>query len=405
MGFDKVKMKQIRNLIFLISIIILALIYSHEVFAAIAICIGILKPFLYGGAIAFALNIPMSAIEKKLLSKWTGKSAAKMKRMVSILLSLILIFLIVTVGFWAIMPQITKTMVDLGNKIPVFVQDIWSQLENLSVNYPQMDTFLAQFEDMKIDWQSLVNSVVSFLRTGMTNVLSSTVSVASSIADGVMNAVIGIIFAFYILGQKETLANQGKRILTAYLAPRFNKKVIKVLELLYQNFSNFITGQCVEAVILGCMFTIAMTIFRMPYALLVGVLISFSALIPIVGAFIGCFVGAFLIMVDNPMKAIAFVILFLVLQQIEGNLIYPRVVGNKVGLPAIWVLFAVSIGGSLMGVVGMLVFIPLVSTGYCLLRDSVNERNSRKNHNYNYNQRKNKSNHQQSGKEGGKVKQ
>lgn len=151
-----------------------------------------------------------------------------------------------------------------------------------------------------------------------------------------------------------------------------------MLHLLYVNFSNFVSGQCLEAVILGGMFVVSMTIFQLPYTMMVGVLIAFTALIPIVGAFIGCFVGAFLIFVDNPIRAVVFVVLFLVLQQIEGNLIYPKVVGNKVGLPAIWVLAAVSIGGSLFGIPGMLFFIPLVSTVYILIRDSVNERNRQK---------------------------
>ena len=153
---------------------------------------------------------------------------------------------------------------------------------------------------------------------------------------------------------------------------------MKVCSMLYRNFSNFISGQCLEAVILGMMFVVTMTILGMPYAILVGMLISFTALIPIVGAFIGCFVGAFLILVDTPQKALWFIILFLLLQQIEGNLIYPKVVGSSVGLPAIWVLMAVSVGGSLFGIFGMLSFIPLVSTFYMLLRDDVNERNERK---------------------------
>ena len=216
------------------------------------------------------------------------------------------------------------------------------------------------------------------MQNGMTNFLSSTVTVAGSIIGEVMNFLIGFIFAIYILGQKEVLCNQGKRVLSAFCSRKVEAYVLKVFSIANRNFSNFISGQCTEAVILGFMFIIAMTIFRMPYALLVGVLIAFTALIPIVGAFIGCFVGAFLILVNNPIQAVWFVILFLVLQQLEGNLIYPKVVGNKVGLPSIWVLMAVSVGGSLFGVTGMLFFIPLVSTFYMLLRDAVNERNAKK---------------------------
>ena len=208
--------------------------------------------------------------------------------------------------------------------------------------------------------------------------LNSTIGIASSVVSGFTNLFIGLVFSVYVLAQKEKLAGQVKRVLSAFLPEKINNSVLYVCALLNKNFTNFITGQCLEAVILGTMFVIAMTIFRMPYAVMIGVLIAFTALIPIVGAFIGCVVGAFLILLVNPWKALAFIVLFLVLQQIEGNLIYPRVVGSSVGLPAMWVLVAVTIGGSLFGIMGMLVFIPLISTVYALLRECVNRRNEKK---------------------------
>ena len=204
--------------------------------------------------------------------------------------------------------------------------------------------------------------------------LNSTVSVASGIISGIVNMVISFIFALYILAQKERLGDQGRRIISAYLPEAAGRKILEICSLLYRNFSSFITGQCVEAVILGAMFFVVMTVIRMPYALLVGCLIAVTALIPIVGAFIGCAVGAFLLLMISPMQALAFVVLFLVLQQVEGNLIYPHVVGSSVGLPSIWVLAAVSTGGSLMGVAGMLLFIPLTSVVYTLFRQLVYQR-------------------------------
>ena len=219
-----------------------------------------------------------------------------------------------------------------------------------------------------------MDSVVNFLKNGMGNMLSSTFTVASGIVSGTVNGFIALVFSVYILAQKEKLGEQFKRVLRAYTSQRINDGVLHVCTLLYRNFSNFIIGQCTEAVILGLMFIVSMTIFRFDYAVMIGVLIAFTALIPIVGAFLGCFVGAFVMLVDDPVKAIWFVVLFIVLQQIEGNLIYPHVVGNSVGLPSIWVLAAVTIGGSLMGIFGMLVFIPLLSTVYMLLRENVNRR-------------------------------
>ena len=366
MGFDKKKIKQIRQLMLLAAVLILGLIYSQEVFNAISMLAGIMKPFIYGGVIAFVLNIPLCQIENHILAGWKGKSADKAKRPVGIILSILFVILLITIVIATVVPQVAKTAMELGNKIPQFTDNLLKELEQLTVNYPQIQGYVDELATMQIDWESLAQKGWEFLQSGMSSVLFSTVSVAGSILSGILNVVIGFIFAIYILGQKETLGNQCRRVIRAYCPPRINDMVLKVCSLGYRNFSNFISGQCLEAVILGCMFVITMTICRMPYAILVGVLIAFTALIPIVGAFIGCVVGAFLIMVDNPMKAVAFVVMFLILQQVEGNLIYPKVVGNKVGLPSIWVLMAVSVGGSLFGIPGMLFFITMVSTLYML---------------------------------------
>ena len=204
--------------------------------------------------------------------------------------------------------------------------------------------------------------------------LGTTFNVAITLINSVMNFVIAFVFACYILLQKEKLSVQIRKALYAFLPAKRCGQILKIASLSYKTFSNFVTGQCLEAVILGTMFFVVMTILKFPYALLVGVVIACTALIPIFGAFIGCVVGTFLILVVNPMRAVAFVILFLVLQQIEGNLIYPHVVGNSVGLPSIWVLMAVTVGGNLMGVVGMLVFIPLTSILYALFRQTVHKR-------------------------------
>ena len=259
------------------------------------------------------------------------------------------------------------------------MNSVINQLQVLFAANPELLAQLNSFETLQtINWKEAINTIVGFLQSGMGNMLTSTFTVASSIVSSTINFVISIIFSIYILVQKEKLGNQCTRLLEAYTNPKILAWVVKVSKLLYQNFSHFITGQCTEALILGAMFVITMTIFKFNYAVMVGVLIAFMALIPIVGAFIGCFVGAFLMLVDDPVKAIWFLVLFIVLQQIEGNLIYPHVVGNSVGLPSIWVLAAVTIGGSLMGVLGMLIFIPLLSTVYMLLREDVNKRNMAK---------------------------
>ena len=378
MEFSREKLRQIKKLMVLAAVLILAIIYSERVLQGLAFLIGIARPFLYGCVIAFVLNIPLRAYEEKLFRSWHGKAAEKAKRPVCLILALVSVVLIVAIVIGTVLPQVTITVAEVGKKIPAFTERVITELDNLSKNYPELAEQVGKLEQIEINWDSVLDSVIGFLKNGMADMLSSTFSVASGIISGIVNSVVAFIFALYILLQKEKLGNQGRRVIAAYLPEKAAAKVLEICSLLYKNFSNFITGQCLEAVILGTMFVIAMSIFRMPYAFMVGVLIAFTALIPIVGAFIGCGVGAFLILIDNPVQALWFVILFLVLQQIEGNLIYPKVVGNSVGLPSIWVLMAVSLGGSLFGVAGMLIFIPLMSTGYTLLRESVNSRNAAK---------------------------
>lgn len=378
MEFSKEKLRQIRKLMVLAALLILAILYSDKVFVGAVFVVNILKPFLYGGAIAFAMNIPMKALEEKLFARWKGKSASKLKRPVCMVLTIVLIVLVISLVVGTVLPQVALTAAEIGKKIPAFTEQMIGNLERLAKDYPILTEQVNKLESIEIHWDSILKNIVDFMKNGMGNVLNSTFSVASNIISGVVNGVIAFIFALYILAQKEKLSNQGQRIISAFLPECAGNKVLKVFGLLYKNFSSFVTGQCVEAVILGAMFVISMTIFRMPYALMVGVLIAFMALIPIVGAFVGCAVGAFLILINNPLQALWFVVLFLVLQQIEGNLIYPRVVGSSVGLPSIWVLMAVSVGGSLFGIAGMLMFIPLTSTCYALFKESVNNRNIQK---------------------------
>lgn len=378
MGYSKEKIKQICGLMVFAAALVLVVMYSELVVGGIGFLFDITGPFIIGGIIAFVLNLPMRGIEEKLLGKWQGKLAQKVKRPISMLLAMIVVLLIIVVVVATVVPQISDTVTVLGNKIPAFLDNVVKELTVLSQNYPQLEEQVAALQNLEINWDSLIDSAVGFLKNGVGNMLSSTVTVAGNIIGGVVEIVIAFIFALYILSQKEKLADQGKRLVTAYCSESMAKRVLKVMSLLHKNFSSFITGQCLEAVVLGTMFVIAMSIFRMPYAFMVGVLIAFTALIPVVGAFIGCAVGAFLILIDNPIMALWFIVLFLVLQQIEGNLIYPKVVGNSVGLPSIWVLMAVSLGGSLFGVAGMLFFIPLLATAYTLLRENVNARNARK---------------------------
>ena len=341
---------------------------------------GILSPFIAGAAMAFILNVPMRFIERRLLlahlSEKQVSAHHSLIRAVSLLLTLIFVVLVLLVLGFVVFPQLARTISGLGATIQAaltrFLQ--WEQLQ-----FADHPGILAWLEELTIDWQSIdwrsaLTSVIDFLKNGAGNVLSSTINAAKGVVSTVASLAIALVFAIYILLQKEKLGVQFRKAAYALLPRRAADYAVKVCSLSHRVFSSFITGQCTEAVILGSMFFVSMLLLRMPYALLVGCLIAVTALIPIVGAFIGCFVGAFLILMVSPIKALAFVILFLILQQVEGNLIYPHVVGSSVGLPSIWVLAAVSVGGSLMGITGMLIFIPLLSVCYTLFRDFVHRR-------------------------------
>ena len=367
MNLDKENLKKIRGLI-LFTIVVLIVLWKYSlVLDALGFVLGIVFPFLLGGAIAFILNV----LEKTLFynKKTAGKAwAQKLARPLSLVLTILFVLGVISLVIFVVVPKLGSTVYSLGASIQDLVPKVQHWVEELFDNNKEI---VSVNNDVKIDWDKILNGMMQFFKNGAGSVLGSTFTVAKSIVSGMATFVIAFVFACYILLQKERLNIQIRKVMYAYLKKGLVKRVLDVCSLTYKTFSSFLTGQCVEAVILGTMFVIAMTIFRLPYALLVGVLIAFTALIPIFGAFIGCIVGAFLILMDAPMKAVIFVIMFLVLQQIEGNLIYPKVVGSSVGLPSIWVLAAVSIGGSLMGVVGMLVFIPIVSVLYTLLRNNV----------------------------------
>ena len=329
--------------------------------------LGILGPFLVGGAIAFVLNVPMTAIERHLPAR------KKARRPLSLLLTLAAMVGVLTLAFCVIGPGIGEAVGSIGHQIPAAVQRLQTQLEELEALLPQLETLADNFQ-LDIDWNALSRRAMAMAQDFGSRLLSSGGGLIGGVVSGVSIFVIGLIFSFYVLLQKEKLARQGRQVCYALLPERWADKTLEVLRLANRTFGSFLSGQCLEAVILGTLFVVAMTLFRMPYALLVGVLISLTALIPVVGAFIGCAVGALLIAVTDPWRALWFIVLFIVIQQIEGNFIYPHVVGSSVGLPSIWVLAAVTLGGSLMGISGMIFFIPLCSVLYALFRDFIKTR-------------------------------
>ncbi|MGN0663698.1 MAG: AI-2E family transporter [Negativibacillus sp.] len=337
--------------------------------------LGLIAPFLLGGCIAFILNVPMKRIETTLFPKPT-KISQKIKRPFSLLLTLILLLALIGVVFGLIIPELGNSFLTLRNNVIRFLVSFEQQHPAF---LDQFVSYLPTAEELAaVDWEGLAKKALSFLGSGAGSLINSTVSVASHIFNGLLTFFIGFVFSIYLLLQKEKVGRQVKQLLYAYLPEKAADRILSIAGLSSKTFASFLSGQCTEAVILGLLFFICMTIFRFPYALMISVLIAVTALIPIFGAFIGCFIGCFMILMTSPIKMLWFIVLFLTLQQLEGNLIYPKVVGNSVGLPSIWVFAAVSIGGSAFGVAGMLLFIPLCSVLYTLLRENSQERLKRK---------------------------
>ena len=386
MELSRKTMKKLALLIAFAALAFTAFEWFDGAARAAVFLLDLLAPFLAGGAVAFVLNVPMRFIESKLLPTPGGKPTASRRvrrflRPVSLLLTFLFVVLVILVLVLVIAPELVRTVAGLGVTIQNAVLRFLNWAEEMFANTPQVMEWLNSltFNWQSINWQSLINQVVDVVKSGATSILSSAFSTAMNVFNGVADTFIAFFFAGYLLLQKEKLGLQCRKALYALLPRKGADQVVEVFSLSHRIFSSFITGQCTEAVILGTMFFIVMSILNMPYAVLVGCTIAVTALIPIVGAFIGCGLGAFLLLMVSPMQALIFVAMFLILQQVEGNLIYPHVVGSSVGLPSIWVLAAVSIGGSLMGVAGMLLFIPMTSVIYTLFRQFVYRRLREKN--------------------------
>ncbi len=377
MDLNKETLKKIRGLI-LFTIFVLVALWNFElVFDGIRFLWGVIFPFVLGGVIAFIANIPMTFLEGKLFGKLREAKGKKRKwvdklaRPLSLILTWIAIIGIIAVVALVVVPELGRTILGLGKTLQDFVPEVQKWAIEL---FRDNEEIVKAISEINFKWDELLGNMVDFLRNGAGSVLDTTMEAAKSIITGVTTFFIAFVFSFYVLLQKEKLGEQVKKLMHAFMPEDWRNIFLALGTVVNKSFTNFFTGQCLEAVILGLMFLVVMAILHLPYALLISVLIAFTALIPMFGAFIGCGVGALLIFMISPVKALIFIVVFLVLQQVEGNFIYPYVVGNSVGLPSIWVLVAVTVGASLMGVAGMLIFIPLMSVVYTMLRGIVNRR-------------------------------
>lgn len=332
---------------------------------------GITAPFIFGSVLAFILNVPMRTFENLMMKI----PRPGLRRVLAVLLTFIAVLLVIALVFLLLLPQLSDTLERLIPRLISFVTSIGNQVNKFLADNPELMAWLSENTNFEnFNWSELVQKAVSILGNSLSTILAGALSTISTLSSAAMDLVIGLVFAVYCLFHKETLARQGRKLLYAFIPEKTADNVIRVVRLTNSTFSNFLGGQCIEVVILGSMFAIAMAIFGMPYIPLISVLIAVTAFIPIVGAWVGCIVGAFLIFVAEPSQAFWFVIMFVILQQVENNLIYPKVVGTSIGLSGMWVLVAVGIGGQLMGVAGMFLMIPIVSVFYTLLQEQTNRR-------------------------------
>lgn len=353
-----------------------------------------------GLVLAFVLNLPMRGLEKlwntvglsvkrfflkrrkrkkaghlEVKELTLGKVSCMIRRPVCLLLSIVIILLILCGVVALVLPEIGNAIMMIVNGVPEWLDKVQAWCIEYAEEYPFVYESIREFD---IDWESTAKSLIGFIGTGTLGLVGSTFAGIIGALGGVIDFIIALIFAIYVLLTKETLSAQIERLFQAFLPKKVRETVLHIARTSHRIFCAFVTGQCVEAVILGSLCAIGMLIFRFPYAAMIGVLVGVTALIPIVGGFIGAGVGAFLILMNDPFQALMFVLFIVILQQIEGNVIYPKVVGNSVGLPAMWVLAAVTIGGGIGGVIGMLFAVPTASVLYTLLKEATGKRLEKK---------------------------
>lgn len=359
--------KNIILIITYIALLIFLLVNFEKILSIFGYIINIFSPFIFGVIIAFVLNVLVNFIENKLFGNTKKKFWLKLKRPLSITFSIILVIFIIVFIMNLLIPQLKNSVVLFTNSLPTYKEDVLDVLSGFDLEESTINKVSDYLDNFS-------KAITDYIKGNSKDVITVTTEVATSLIVIISKAIIAIVFAIYIIAQKETLKRQFNKLMSAYLKPRDVNRINKYASMANCTFSSFVTGQCLEALIFGSLCFLGMLVLRLPYATTIAVLLGFTALIPVFGAFIGTILGAFLILMISPVKAIIFVIFILILQQIEGNLIYPKVVGKSVGLPGIWVLLSVTVGASIGGILGMLIATPLCSLIYILLRQAVNDR-------------------------------
>ncbi|MBQ8827577.1 MAG: AI-2E family transporter [Clostridia bacterium] len=363
----RIETKSVIKIAAAVFVLFLCIYYWSSLAALLGNVLSAAMPLIIGCIAAYPMNILMSFYERHFFSRSKKAFVSKIRTPVCLILAIITLLAVVALIIALIVPQLVSCVKLLIAEIPGAVGILLEQLEKLGIVSEDIVDKLAQ-----IDWQSRIQQIVETVFLGIGSVMGVDVNTVTSVVSGITTALVAIIFTIYLLAGKYKLGAQCRSMMKRYIKEERRVKIEYVLSVVNDCFHRFIVGQCTEAVILGVLCTVGMLILGLPYAPMIGAVIAFTALIPMVGAFIGGGIGAFLIMMESPMQALIFVIFLIILQQLEGNLIYPRVVGSSIGLPAIWVLAAVTIGGGVFGIFGMLIGVPIAASCYRLLREHVN---------------------------------
>lgn len=367
MNDSKMEKRVFKYIVWLV-LAVLVLMYFKQGVAVVVSLLNICLPLIIGCIIAYALNIVLRFLEKHYFPRSKKAIVLHSRRLVCILLSMVLITGVLALVIILVLPELFSALTLIATEIPTYFELLKNWLLQYSDQYPIIAETL---DGLNIDWNNTLKDLVLYALSGVGSIFNSTVSLISSVGSGLVNVVVSVIFAIFILTKKEKLSEQIQTLMKVFFKEKRVTSINRVLAVANGTFSHFISGQCLEALILGGLCMLGMLILKFPYAPMIGAVVGFTALIPIVGAFIGAGIGAFMILTVDPMKALFFIIFILVLQQIESNLIYPKVVGASVGLPGIWVMAAIIIGGGAGGIIGMMISVPISATLYKLLQAKV----------------------------------
>ncbi len=352
-----------------IGIFLLYLAVTYWKYAAniISMIVSAATPLIIGAIIAYFVNILMTFYERHYFVKSKKRLILKCRRGLCMIGAYVTIIAIISLVIGIVLPQFVSCLQLLFKELPAVLSFLTNKIGELKILPENMREVL-----IGVDWSTQISGIASALTSGVGNIMNVAVKALSGVFSGIVSGVLSIIFSVYLLLGKDRLRNQLTRLAKHYLSKKWYDRLVYLVKVLDDSFHNYIIGQCTEAVVLGVLCTVGMFILRIPYAPMIGALVGFTALIPVAGAYVGAFMGALMLLTVSPVKSLVFLIYILVLQQIEGNLIYPKVVGNSIGLPGIWVLAAVTIGGGIMGISGMLFGVPIAATVYKIIKDDIN---------------------------------